>query len=207
MAGAGAPDLYQDLPRPGLGHRHFAEFGRLLPLDELECFHSWLPQFLIPIDVDQEVARAAEHRFRPVRRRIDDQPRVLHAAKKHLERGVHLQPRKRTAETDVDAAAPAEVLVVLAFGIEFVRVGELLRIAVCGAVQKKIGEPFGMIVPSISISARAVRVGRTGPTTGGAAPPRWRRESTPAGGAADRWIPGLRRKVSMQWAIRLTVES
>jgi hypothetical protein len=42
VAGACAPNFYQDLPRPRLGHRHFTEFGRLLQLDELECMHGCL---------------------------------------------------------------------------------------------------------------------------------------------------------------------
>ena len=54
-----------------------------------------------------------------------------------LYRGVHLQPRKLTAEADMDAAAPAEALFLLTFEIEFVRVAELLRIAVGGAIHEE----------------------------------------------------------------------
>jgi hypothetical protein len=36
VAGAGAPDLDQNLARTGLGHRHFAEFGRLLRFNKLK---------------------------------------------------------------------------------------------------------------------------------------------------------------------------
>jgi hypothetical protein len=39
MAGAGAPDLDQDLPRPGLGHFDLAQFRWLLPLDQLVRQH------------------------------------------------------------------------------------------------------------------------------------------------------------------------
>ena len=66
--------------------------------------------------------RAAEQRVSPVRRRIDNQPGVFHATKKHLNRGVHLQPRERTAEANMDAGAPSEALFLLTFEIEFVRV-------------------------------------------------------------------------------------
>jgi hypothetical protein len=33
VAGACAPDLYQDLPRPRLGNRYFTQLGRLLKFD------------------------------------------------------------------------------------------------------------------------------------------------------------------------------
>jgi hypothetical protein len=42
VAGACAPNLDQDLPRPGLGHLHFTKLGRLLEFDELVCFHDYL---------------------------------------------------------------------------------------------------------------------------------------------------------------------
>src|SRR5262249_16672015 len=42
VTGTCASDFHKDLPRPGLGYRHFAEFGRLLPGDKLECFHARL---------------------------------------------------------------------------------------------------------------------------------------------------------------------
>ena len=121
---------------PWFWNGNFTEFTRLLPLNQLERFHGCLPSVTDSIDVDQEVLRAAEQCVSPVRRRVDDEPGVLHAAQEYFERCVHFQARERTAETDVDAAAPAEGLVVLAFGIEFVRVGEPLRIAVPGAVHE-----------------------------------------------------------------------
>src|SRR5215470_19271999 len=55
------------------------------------------------VDVDQDVPRAAEYLVAPVRRRVDDEPRVLHAAHELPHRDLHLQPRQRTAETEVDA--------------------------------------------------------------------------------------------------------
>ena len=39
MAGTGAADLDQHLPRPRLGHRHVPQLARLLPFDELEGLH------------------------------------------------------------------------------------------------------------------------------------------------------------------------
>jgi hypothetical protein len=34
VAGTGAADLYQDLPRPWFWHRHVAQLSGLLPFDE-----------------------------------------------------------------------------------------------------------------------------------------------------------------------------
>ena len=42
VAGTGAADLDQHLPRPRFGHRHVPELARLLPFDELEGLHGWL---------------------------------------------------------------------------------------------------------------------------------------------------------------------
>src|SRR5262249_59288501 len=80
------------------------------------------------VDVDQDVSRAAEYLVAPVRRRVDDEPRVLHAAHELAHRDLHLQPRQRTAETEVDAVAVAEVLVVLALEVDFVGVREPVRV-------------------------------------------------------------------------------
>ena len=80
--------------------------------------------------------RAAEHLVLPVRRRVDDQPRVLDAAQERLQRDVDLEARQRTADAAVHSAAPAHVLVVLALDVELLRVREALRVAVGGAVQQ-----------------------------------------------------------------------
>jgi hypothetical protein len=48
--------------------------------------------------------------------RVLDEPRVFHAPKESLQSDVHLQPREWTAEANMNAAAPAEVLVVRPFG-------------------------------------------------------------------------------------------
>src|SRR5580704_14006819 len=94
------------------------------------------------IDINEQVQRAAEQRVSPVRRRIDDQPGVLHATKKDFNRGVNLQPRELTAEADMDAGAPSETLFLLTFEIEFVRVAEHLRIAVRRAIHEEDRRPL-----------------------------------------------------------------
>src|SRR6185295_56862 len=88
------------------------------------------------VELDKQVSRAAEDIATPVLWRINHELRVLDAAKESFQREVHLQARERAAEAGVDAAAPAEVLVVRAFGIEFVRVKESQRVAVRGAVHE-----------------------------------------------------------------------
>src|SRR5580704_4182237 len=80
--------------------------------------------------------RASEYRVWPVRRRIDHEAGVLHAAKEHFNRGVNLQPRELTAKADVYAGPPPEALFLLTFEVEFVGVGELLRITVRGAIHE-----------------------------------------------------------------------
>src|SRR5215831_3944697 len=87
-----------------------------------------------PVDVDHDVPRSAEYLVVPVRRRIDDESRVLHPANELADRNLRLQPRERAAETDVDATAVAEVLVVLAFEIDLVRVREPVRIAIARSI-------------------------------------------------------------------------
>src|SRR5262249_24613457 len=88
-----------------------------------------------PVDVDHDVPRSAEYLVVPVRRRIDDESRVLHPANEVADRDLSLQPRERAAETDVDAAAVAEVLVVLAFEVDLVRVREAVWVAVARSIQ------------------------------------------------------------------------
>src|ERR1700730_8808381 len=97
----------------------------------------FVPSAPDPIEVDQQVSRAAEHLIPSVGWRVGYQSRVFHAAKEHLERRVHLQARKRTPETGVDAATPAEVLVVLALRVELIRVRESLRVPVCGTIKQE----------------------------------------------------------------------
>ena len=96
-----------------------------------------------PVELDPQVLRAAEHRAAPVGRRIFDQAGVFNAADEVLEREIHLQARQRPAHTTVNTAAPADVLVVLAFRVESIRVGEPDRVAIGGAVKQDYRRPRG----------------------------------------------------------------
>src|SRR5262249_28424904 len=40
VTGARAANFHKDLPWPGLGYRHLAKLGWLLPGDKLECSHA-----------------------------------------------------------------------------------------------------------------------------------------------------------------------
>src|SRR5215472_1832064 len=42
VTGARAASFHKHLPRPGLGYRHLAKLGWLLPGDKLECSHARL---------------------------------------------------------------------------------------------------------------------------------------------------------------------
>src|SRR5271154_2787316 len=88
------------------------------------------------VDIDEQMARAAEDIATPVLRRVDHEARILDTANKGFQCDVHLKARERTTEASMDAAAPAEVLIVRAFRIEFVRLGEPERIAVRRAVNE-----------------------------------------------------------------------
>jgi hypothetical protein len=92
-------------------------------------------------------------------RRVDDQPRALDAADELVDGDLRLEPHQESAEAEVDARAVAEVLVVRALEVDVVRVREPARVAVRGGVHVMIGAPCGMIVPAMSMSAMAVRVG------------------------------------------------
>ena len=74
------------------------------------------------------MSRTPEDIALPIRRRVNDEPGLLDSAEEGLQREIYLQACERTAEASVDAAAPSEVLVVPAFGIELVRVGEPARV-------------------------------------------------------------------------------
>src|SRR5262249_12744781 len=103
------------------------------------------------------MSRAAEDIALPVWRRINDKPRVLRAPKEGLQREVYLQTRERTAEASVDAAAPSEVLVVPAFWVEFVLVGEPAGIAVRGTENEEDRRTFR------DDRSRDLDVGQSGP--------------------------------------------
>src|SRR6185312_13274596 len=83
-----------------------------------------------PVDVDEEAARAAEDLVAAIRRRVLDEPWVLHAAEELADRELGLQPGERGAEAVVDALAVADVLVVRAFEVESVGVLEPFRVTV-----------------------------------------------------------------------------
>src|SRR5262249_38077226 len=93
----------------------------------------------------------------PVWRRINDEPRVLHAPKEGLQREVYLQARERAAEASVNTAAPSEVLVFPAFWVEFVRVGEPARMAVRCTVNEEDRRTFR------DDRSRDLDVGKSGP--------------------------------------------
>src|ERR1700733_5490338 len=104
---------------------------------EHSCCERTEPQSVAdPVDIDQDMQRTPEYRVWPVRRRVNPQPGVLHAAKEYFNRGVYLQPRELTAKADVYAGAPPEALFLLTFEVEFVGVGEPLRITIRGAIHE-----------------------------------------------------------------------
>ena len=82
-----------------------------------------------PVERDLEVPRASEERVRPVGRGVDDQSRVLEPAHQRAQRDLRLEPGERRPEAAMDAAAEAEMLIVLAIGNEPLGVGEARRIA------------------------------------------------------------------------------
>src|SRR5262249_54986578 len=83
-----------------------------------------------PVDVDQTVPRSAEYLVVPIRWRIDHEPRIPYPANKLADRDLSLKARERTAETEVDAAAVAKVLVILAVEIDLVWIREPVWVAV-----------------------------------------------------------------------------
>src|SRR5262245_25719305 len=88
-----------------------------------------------PVDIDPDVPRSADYLVVPVWPPIAYEPRVLYPANELANRDLSLQPRERAAETDVDAAAVAEVLVVLAFEVDLIRVCEAVWVAVARSIQ------------------------------------------------------------------------
>ena len=105
--------------------------------------------------------RAAEHLADAVGRWVLDQPRVFYPAKERLERGVDFQPGQRTAEADVNAAAPAHMLVVGALRVERVRGrGSAADPGWPRRTSDRWVMPRGIVVPAISMSANADRVGK-----------------------------------------------
>src|SRR5262249_52627553 len=82
------------------------------------------------VDVDGQVAWAAQHRVLPVGRWVLDQAGVVEPAGQFGQCDLCLQTGQRRPETTVDAAAEAEVLDVPPVRVEPVGVREALRVPV-----------------------------------------------------------------------------
>jgi hypothetical protein len=91
------------------------------------------------VEVDRHVAWSAEDLTYSVGRRILHEPWVRHPARECLEGSVDFQPGERTADADVNAASPADMLVVFAFRVEGVGVGEAAWVAIGRAVHQEDG--------------------------------------------------------------------
>src|SRR5215469_15320173 len=89
-----------------------------------------------PIDVHHHVPRSAEYLVVAVRRRINHEARILHPANELTDRNLSLQPRERATKTEMDAAAVAKMLVVLAFKVDLIRVRKPIRVAVSRPVHR-----------------------------------------------------------------------
>lgn len=76
-----------------------------------------------------QVDGASQDGAGPVGRWVGDQCRSFQAAYERGQCGLGLQSSHRAAEAQVDAAAEAQVLVVLSVGIEVVGVVEAVRVA------------------------------------------------------------------------------
>jgi hypothetical protein len=76
------------------------------------------------------VARSAQHRARPIRRRVGNEPRVPEPPREREERDLGLEPCQWRAEAVMDPTAVPEVLVLPAARNEALGVVELLRVAV-----------------------------------------------------------------------------
>ena len=140
VAGARPPTFIRTCPGPARAPapRAAPPASAVRPSGMLACYPPFVRDLsLDPVDVDQEMARAAEDLVAAVRRRVLDEPRVLHAAEELADRGLDLQPRERSAEAVVDALAVADVLVVRALEVELVGVLEPRRVAVRRAVAQE----------------------------------------------------------------------
>jgi hypothetical protein len=90
--------------------------------------HRFACSFANPVNVHQEVGRPTEYLIVPIRRRIDHEPWALYPTNEFSDGALYLQPRERTAKTEMDAATVAKMLVVLAFEVDFSRVFEAAAI-------------------------------------------------------------------------------
>jgi hypothetical protein len=81
------------------------------------------------VDLDEEVAGASQGRTLAVRRWVGDQSGVPQPMYEFGEGDLRLGTSQRGAEAIVDAAAEAQVLVVLTVGVEAVGIGDVGRVA------------------------------------------------------------------------------
>src|SRR5258707_11280605 len=91
------------------------------------------------VDVNGELTRAAQCGALSVRGRILHEPRVLEPSRELGKRNLRLQPRHGRAVTVMDATAEAEVLVILAIGVEPLGVAEAGRVPVPRSEQQDHG--------------------------------------------------------------------
>lgn len=84
------------------------------------------------VEVDEEVTGATQGRTRAVGRRVDDESGVLQPVRQLGEGDLRLGTGQGGSEAVVDAAAEAEVLVVLAVGVEAVGVRNEVGVAAAG---------------------------------------------------------------------------
>lgn len=89
------------------------------------------------------MAGTSQHGAAPVRRRVLDQTEVVEVAEEGVERDLRLDTGERGAEAVVDAAAEAEVLIVLAHRVEPVGVMESQGVPVAGSQHEDQGCALG----------------------------------------------------------------
>src|SRR5215469_5699440 len=80
--------------------------------------------------------RSAKYLVVTIRWWIDHEPRILYPPNELADRDLGLQPREWATETEMDTAAVAKVLVVLAFEVDLVWVCEPARVAVARPVDR-----------------------------------------------------------------------
>src|SRR6185369_8437933 len=88
------------------------------------------------VDLNEEMARAAQSGALSVRGRVLHKPRISDSPRELGECDLRLQPRQGRSVTVVDAAAEAEVRVVRTIGIELFRVVESGRVPAPGSEQE-----------------------------------------------------------------------
>ena len=117
-----------------------------------------------PLDLDQQVLRAAQQGTRPVGGRVHDQARLLQPPQEFGERDLRLGARQRRAKAAMDATAKPQVLIVAPLGIEAVRVGEPCRVTIACGQRQRDHHTFGNRRPCQR------NLGQGGPTGEGTGP-------------------------------------